>query len=503
LISTTATASPSTLTQLLATERGLTVDSAGFESEMEKQRERGRAAQKKEIIVAATEGDAAVDQKPTTFLGYRQTTARVRLIEVVKSGKDAFLVFDQTPFYAEMGGQAGDSGTVSLDGKLLHIVDTVKDKSGRHLHKLRAGEDASPGSKPEAELSVDLVRRRAISRHHLRRTSHPLGRYVRSSAATSARPAPPRRRTGCASISPISRPSRHAQLLEIEQLVNDRVIDNAEGRNLRDRIRQEARGHARLLWRQYGKIVRVVDMGGYSRELCGGTHVSTTGEIGVIKIVAEMAVAAGTRRIEAVAGQASLDFIAQREAALAAVSAQPSAGPTRRRQETRIAPQSPKELERKLKSFEQKASAGLTDQLLAKAVERDGLKFVTAVVTTEAPESLRALGSQISAKLGEGVVTLGANFGDKATVVAFCSPGAIKAGHAAGKIVQELCVKLGGKGGGKPDFAMGGGKDTAKLAELAGRLNRAARRRSRGLNFPPDQPRLERLWPTSSPKRCT
>ncbi|MBA3850047.1 MAG: alanine--tRNA ligase, partial [Opitutus sp.] len=125
-----------------------------------------------------------------------------------------------------------------------------------------------------------------------------------------------------------------------------------------------------------------------------------------------------------------------------------------------------KELEQKLKAYEAKASAGLAEELVASATTRDGLKFVSAVVTADSPEALRSLGSQTLNKLGEGVVVLGAAFGDKASVVAFCSPAAIKAGHQAGKIVGELSVKLGGKGGGKPDFAMGGGKEPGKLAEV-------------------------------------
>src|SRR4051812_5525093 len=134
---------PLDMTQLLATERGLTVDASGFETEMEKQRERGRAAQKKEIVVAATEGDAAVDLTPTKFLGYTQHFSHAKLIDVVRAEKDTFAVFDQTPFYAEMGGQAGDAGTALVDGKLVHITDTVKDKSGRFLHKV-GGEDPFP-----------------------------------------------------------------------------------------------------------------------------------------------------------------------------------------------------------------------------------------------------------------------------------------------------------------------------------------------------------------------
>jgi alanyl-tRNA synthetase len=458
---------PLDMTQLLATERGLSVDTAGFEAEMEKQRERGRAAQKKEIIVAATEGEAS-EARPTTFLGYAQLTAKAQLIDVVRSGKDTFLVFDQTPFYAEMGGQAGDAGTALVDGKLAHLIDTVKDKSGRHLHKVspEGGVDAWPWKAGvPAELAVDAIRRRAISRHHS--ATHLLHWALRKVLGTHVRQAgthktPERLRFDFSHFEAVT----HAQLLEIERLVNERVIDNAKVETYETEFDKKPEGTLAFFGEKYGKVVRVVDIGGFSRELCGGTHVATAGEIGLVKVVAESAIAAGTRRIEAVAGQAAIDFIATREAALAAVSAHLSAGPTdvAKKLESLLAQH--KDMERKLKAFEQKAAAGLADELAGKAATRDGLKFVSAVVTAEAPESLRTLGAQVLAKLGEGVVTLGAAFGDKATVVAFCSPAANMAGLQAGKLVQDLSARLGGKGGGKPDFAMGGGKDVAKLAEV-------------------------------------
>ncbi len=457
---------PLDMTQLLAAERSLTVDVAGFEAEMEKQRERGRAAQKKEIIVAATEGDAATDQKATTFLGYTQTHAHAKLIEVVKSEKAAFLVFDQTPFYAEMGGQAGDAGTALIAGQLVTLTDCVKDKAGRHLHKIDAAlSSGTPALGSTAELSIDVVRRRAVSRHHS--ATHLLHWALRKVLGTHVRQAgthktPERLRFDFSHFEAVT----HEQLLEIEQIVNGRVIDNAKVESYETEFDQKPEGTLAFFGDKYGKIVRVVDIGGYSRELCGGTHVATTGEIGPIKIVAEMAIAAGTRRIEAVAGQPALDFIAAREAALAAVGAHLSAGPAdvNKKLEALLAHQ--KELEKKLKIFEQKAAAGLALELVAQAVTRDGLKFVSALVTVDAPEALRSLGSQVLAQLGEGMVSLGAVFGDKASLTVHCSPAAIKAGHAAGKRVQELCAKIEGKGGGKPDFAMGGGKDVAKLAEV-------------------------------------
>jgi alanyl-tRNA synthetase len=454
---------PLDMTQLLATERGFTVDLVGFHEHMDRQRERGRAALKKDIVVAATEGQGAAAEA-TLFLGYDRTNAHGELTEVVTADKATFLVFDQTPFYGEMGGQAGDSGHALINGQLVPIVDTIKDKAGRHLHQVAEG-SIVPGVGAKAELAVDVVRRRAISRHHS--STHLLHWALRKVLGTHVRQAgthktADRLRFDFSHFEAVTT----AQLHEIEHLVNEKVIENAPVAIYETEFDQKPEGTLAFFGEKYGKIVRVVDIGGYSRELCGGTHVTTTGEIGIIKITGESAIAAGTRRIEAVAGQPAYDFVALREAALAAVSAHLSAGPqdVAKKLESLLAQKA--ELEKKLKSFEQKAAAGLADALAAKAVERDGLKFVSAVVPSESTEALRSLGAQVLSKLGEGVVQLGATFGGKATVVALCSPAALQAGHQAGKIVNELSAKLGGKGGGKPEFAMGGGRDVAKLAEL-------------------------------------
>ena len=295
---------PLDMTQLLATERGLTVDTIEFEKLMDQQRERARAAQKKEIVVAATEGEAT-DIKPTKFIGYTETTATAQVLEVLKTEKDTFLVFDQTPFYAEMGGQAGDSGTTTINGQTLTIVDCIKDKSGRYLHKLSA--DSVAAGKGEiavdvkATLTVYAARRLDISRHHsaahlihwaLRKV---LGSHVRQAGTSKTAD---RLRFDFSHFEAATA----EQLREIEQLVNAKVIENAGVEVYETEFDQKPADTLAFFGDKYGKIVRVVDIGGYSRELCGGTHVTTTGEIGVIKIVAEMAIAAGTRRIEAVAG---------------------------------------------------------------------------------------------------------------------------------------------------------------------------------------------------------
>jgi alanyl-tRNA synthetase len=457
---------PLDLTQVIAADRGITVDATGFEALMEEQRQRGRSSQKKEVIIAATEGSVAGAQSPTPFTGYsidptKGTAASV--LDAMKTEQGAYLVFDRTPFYAEMGGQVGDSGHALLGGMAVAIVDTVRDKAGRHLHKV-APDTALPAPGEHAELAVDIVRRRAIQRSHtathllhwaLRKV---LGTHVRQAGSLNA---PERLRFDFSHFEAVT----HAQLREIEDLVNAKVIDNAPVEAYEVEFDRKPEGTLAFFGEKYGKTVRVVDIGGYSRELCAGTHVSTTGEVGLIKVIHESAIAAGTRRIEAVAGESAyrhasqafdtVDFVAQR------IGASREGLPGR--VESLLTEKA--EAEKKLRSFEQKASANLASDLAAQAESRDGLRFVSAAVAAESPDALRALGSQVLSQIGEGVVRLGAAFGEKATVVAFASPAAVRAGYQAGKIVNELSVLLGGKGGGKPDFAMGGGRDVAKLAE--------------------------------------
>ncbi len=455
---------PLDLTQVIATERGISIDATGFEALMEQQRERGRSAQKKEVIVAATEGSVPGAQAPTPFTGYAldpSAGTHATVLEALKTEQGAFLVFDRTPFYAEMGGQTGDTGHALIGGKALPITDTVKDKMGRHLHRV-ADETPLPQKGAPADLSVDRVRRRSIQRNHtathllhwaLRKV---LGTHVRQAGSLNSAD---RLRFDFSHFEAVT----HAQLREIEELVNAKVLDNAKVESYEVDFDKKPEGTLAFFGEKYGKVVRVVDIGGYSRELCAGTHVPTTGEVGLIKVVHEGAIAAGTRRIEAVAGEGAflhaqhafdtLNFVAHK------------IGSAREGLEARVEAllSERAEMDKKLRAFEQKASAGAATDLAAAAAVSDGLKFVSAVVPADSPDALRALGSQVLSQIGEGVVRLGAVFGDKATVVAFASPAAIKAGHQAGRIVNELSVLLGGRGGGKPDFAMGGGRDVAKL----------------------------------------
>ncbi len=465
---------PLDMTQVLATERGMTVDLESYEHHLEEQRQRGRASRKSEVIVAATEGDTAAEA--TRFVGYaidRTHAVHAKLVDVVRTEKDTFLIFDETPFYAEMGGQVGDTGHALIGGRKLDLTDCVKDKSGRYLHRLAPTAEApssnlqSPSVGAAATLHVNFNRRRAISRQHS--AAHLIHWALRKMLGTHVRQfgthkTPDRLRFDFTHFEALTA----AQIKECEQLINEKVLENDPVVSAEIEYANKPDDVLAFFGDKYGKFVRLVDIGGYSKELCGGTHVTTTGEIGLIKIVAEMAIAAGTRRIEAVAGQAALDFVSTEEAALKMVNTRLNSGVVDVGLKLDALFNRQKEMEQKLKVFEAKAAAGIAAELAGKAVVQGDLRFVSAIVEAEGPEALRSLGSQVLNLLGEGVVQLGAVLGEKVSVVALCSPAAIKSGHQAGKLVAELSAKLGGKGGGKPDCAMGGGKEPAKLAQALG-----------------------------------
>jgi alanyl-tRNA synthetase len=476
---------PLDMTELLATERGLTVDTAEFERLMDQQRARGQASTKKVIIVAATEGAEAAEAKPTPFIGYvieKSKSFAVTITDVVVAESGTFLVFDQTPFYAEMGGQLGDCGVLLAKGEAVQIGDTIKDKAGRHLHQVSNLDGqmlptAPRGAKPVSEdfvhslrgqtveAGVNMIHRRAIQRHHtathllnfaLRRV---IGTHVRQAGSLNATD---RMRFDFAHFEAVT----PAQLHEIEHIVNWRILDNAEVKGYETDFDAKPKGTLAFFGEKYGKRVRVVDIGGYSRELCGGTHANTTGELGLFKIISEGAVAAGTRRIEAVCGQAAYDYVGAEQARLHALAAQVGAPLSQLEQRFTSLLAEKAEQAKKLAALEQAAASAQAAKLVAGATTREGLPFISAVVTSDGAEALRNLGAQVLGLLGEGVVQLGAVIGDKASVVALCSPAAIKSGKNAGKIIQALTAQLDGKGGGKPDLAMGGGKNPAKLAEV-------------------------------------
>ena len=439
---------PLDLTQLMARERGLTVDGAGFEKLMEEQRNRARAAQKKEVITLSDIGS----DHPTAFVGYDALATQAKVAQVAKVKDRSAVILDQSPCYAEMGGQVGDSALITLGGRQWRVTDTQK--SGQTWLHFLDGEDA-PEAGATIEIAVDQSRRDAIQRHHT--VTHilhwALHEVVSKEASQKGSAVDPTKLTfdfNGQALTP-------GQLADIEKLVNERILAN-EAVTWSEVAYASVKGRPDIMQffgDKYGDSVRVVQVGGkaasldgWSMELCAGTHV---------------------RRIEAVAGLASYER-AKSEAellkSLAASTNTPIADLAKRLEQ--IMEQSAA-LEKKLKAYRDKESSQLADALAAKASDRAGLKYVVSQVSAETPNELRDLGAKVAGKVGPAaVVVLAAVFGDKVSLVANCGADAVKAGKAAGKIVTDACGKLGGKGGGKPDAAMGGGTDVSRVAEALG-----------------------------------
>ncbi len=459
---------PLDLTALMARERGFSVDETMFNTLMTEQRERARAAQKKQIV-ALSELNT---KEATHFLGYETLSAEATILEIADNKGKLAVVLDRTPCYAEMGGQVGDTGTLSARGRAWKIVNTQK--SGNvFLHFIEGNEPPPVGAK--ATIAVDETRRHAIERNHT--ATHLLHFALRTTVgkeiAQKGSFVSDEKLTfdfNSAALSP-------AQVAAVEEKVNELVLANA-GVSWREIPHEDAKANDNIIQffgDKYGDIVRVIQIGGnaraldgYSMELCGGTHVRATGELGLFRIVGENAIAAGVRRIEALTGTAAYAHDVAETRLLKKLSDKTKTPVADLPKKFEALMEEKSALEKQLAAVKQREMAALANSLAANAKEVDGTRRVAAVVNAGTPNDLREIATQLVKLLGDtGVAILGAALGGgKVSVVAACAPGAVKAGAQAGKIVSSLCGKLGGKGGGKPDFAMGGGKDPAALAPL-------------------------------------
>ena len=443
---------PVDLIEILAQEKGVTLDKDGFSKHMEEQRQRSRDSHEN-VTIKVAEQTAGV---ATSFVGYDAdeiTDVPATVLEVIAGEKESYLVFDQTPFYAEMGGQIGDAGEVEIGGKFLEITNTKKDPSGRFLHAVASAEGVSTGD--QAKLSVFPIRRRRISRHHT--ATHILQWALRKVLGTHITQAgslvtPEYLRfdfTHFQAMTP-------EEIAAVERLVGEKILSNEELDTFECAFAEKPDDVLALFGEKYGAQVRVVDIGGYSKELCGGTHVAATGEIGLFTITEESSIAAGTRRIEAVVGDAAIERQLSLKALTQDLSKKltvPAQGLLERVEQLLAEKTS---LEKELRSYKQKESANLAQNLAQQVTELDGTSWVREVVHLDDAAELRPLAAQVLSSLKEGVVLL-ANIADgKVSVVCMASPAAQKKNILAGSVIRAVTQSLGGKGGGKPDLAMGG-----------------------------------------------
>ena len=461
---------PLDLTELMARERGLTVDTAGFEKLMAEQKARARAAQKKEIIEVSQ-----IDSSVTTkFIGFDQLAATVKVQDVLNIKGRTAVILDATTCYAEMGGQVGDVGELEGHGQLWRIVDTQK-AGNAWLHFLEGAE--APAAGQELRLAVDIERRAAIQRHHT--ATHllhwALHKIVSPDAVQKGSYVGPEKLTfdfSSAALTP-------AQLVEIERTVNARIVENApvlwrEVPYSEIKTRKEIR---QFFGEKYGEVVRVVQVGGqpagfdgYSMELCGGTHVSRTGDIGQFRIVAESSVSAGIRRIEAVCGLAAWEFGQREHELLHAVSQQLSSAPEQVPARVEALAEQVKKLEKELKQKSAESARGRTDELIGKAQPVAGISVIAADAGALDADGLRGLHDGIREKRPDDLIVLGGAADGKVSFIASAPETLCKRGVHCGKLIGAVAKIAGGGGGGRPDKAQAGGKDPSKVAEAIAKV---------------------------------
>jgi alanyl-tRNA synthetase len=457
---------PLDLTELMARERGLTVDVKGFEKLMEEQRHLARKdhAKKKTAVTVVSEG---LKVEPTKFIGYDNLECEAVVEAVAPSGKpgEFEILLNQTPFYAEMGGQVGDTGVIHVPGHdrtevgKLEVLDT-QPHGKLHVHRAKLVSGRAPEVGEAVRVAVDASRRANIQRHHT--ATHLFHLALQEVVSRDARQrgslvAPDHFRFD------FNHPEKltEQQIADIEQLVNGRIKENAPV-SWTEVPYAEIKNHPQIrqfFGEKYGDTVRVLQVGGhpgkldgFSMELCGGTHLQNTGDIRSFKITKESAIAAGIRRVEAVVGRFADEFIEKERA-------QEEAEVEKAKKRERA-----KSEERKAKSEGQKRAPEIAQQLLAEMQKRGDTNLVVSDLGDANAELLRAVVDALKPKLNSTVVVLGAVSEGKVALICYVTPDLVKAGKHAGKIVGELAKLCGGGGGGRPDLAQAGGKQPEKLA---------------------------------------
>jgi alanyl-tRNA synthetase len=459
---------PLDLTQLMARERNMFVDIEGFDREMSKARSLSKSAQKKQII----ELSQIETKTPTRFVGYDSLLAEATVQEVVALKEKTAVVLDVSPAYAEMGGQVGDSGEIAGGGQLWNVLNTQK-SGNTWLHFIESvmGEDA-PAAGSQVTISVNQSRRAAIQRHHsVTHLLHwALHEVVSREAAQKGSFVGPEKLTfdfNSQALTP-------HQVRDIERLVNERVVEDAAVSWIEVPFSQ-IKGRPEIMQffgDKYGDVVRVVQIGGgrgalegYSMELCAGTHVRATGEIGLFRIVAESAIAAGVRRIEAVAGLPAYEFAAA-DAARLRLLAEKLGSPLpelEKKLESIVARQ--RDLEKQVESLRKKQAAATAASLIALAKVINGTPAIVEKIEGASGDDLQTIADALKGTFKGVVVLASVPAPDQVALLASVSAD-LTSRFQAGKIIQAIAPIVDGKGGGRPDNARGAGKDASKLAEV-------------------------------------
>ena len=465
---------PIDLTLEMVEEQGMKLDEDEFHKQMEEQRQRARKAREALGDLGWSGVEFGKDVPETEFVGYDHTAiedARVVALvveneqaEEVMPGVEAILVLDKTPFYAEMGGQVADHGTITTQSGAQFLVNDVqKNKGGKYMHygKLTSGV-LKLGD--EVTAAIDVKRRKAIMRAHS--ATHLLDKALRTVLGDHVHQAgslveEDRLRFDFTHFSAMT----PEELSKVSAIVNEAVL---EGYDIHTDVlpieEAKKRGAIALFGEKYGDTVRVVDMGeGYSVEFCGGTHLDNTAKVGVFHISSEFSVASGVRRIEATTGKASLDIMNRNQEMLFQAAATLKAKPGELRDKAEHLMAEMKDLKQMVEKFKSKDAMGEAERFLFAAHDVGGLKVLTSTVPDADAARLRSMGDFLRDKDPKVVAVLATVQGEKITFLAVCGKEAVQKGVKAGDIIKQVSAIAGGSGGGKPDSAMGGGKDPLML----------------------------------------
>jgi len=458
---------PTDLTNDIARERGLTLDMAGYDAAMAEQRSRSQEGGSFKVDY----NDVLQLDGSTTFVGYDHLSDSGRVTAIVRDGEQieslnadesAVLVLDSTPFYAESGGQAGDVGYLTADGVRLEVTDTTK-ASDQHLHHVRVLQGSvNVGDSLDAEVDASLRQRTKLN-HSATHLLHAALRDVLGDHVTQKGSLVDSQRLRFDFSNP--EPVTAEQLKRIENMVNHQIRGNTEVQTrVTDMDTAVEAGAMALFGEKYGDEVRLLSMGddNFSVELCGGTHVSRTGDIGLVRISSEAGVAAGIRRIEAVTGAAALALMDAAEQRLGEVCELVKGTPENVVDKVAALRGENRASEKEISRLKQKLATSAGGDLTAGAVEVQGIKVLAANVDGADSKSLRDTLDQVKNKLGSGVILLSAVDGDKIALTAGVTKD-LTDKVKAGDLMREFAQRLGGKGGGRPDMAQGGGSDVAAL----------------------------------------
>ncbi len=463
---------PLDLVEVIGAEDGFTVDYDGYESAKDSHKLRSGAGRIGEEAAAPGYRDILEARGKTEFTGYDRLTDDAVVLGIVvdgasvqslSAGQEGDIVLSRTPFYGESGGQVGDTGRLTAAGAEATVTDVTRPLPGLFAHRVRVAGGTFRAGDP-ITATVDGDRRKDIARHHT--ATHLLHLAIRRvlgphATQKGSRVAPDSLRFDFTHFEALP----DAQLRDIERIVAELVIDNYPVETTVTSL-QDARatGAMALFEENYGDRVRLVDVGGQSRELCGGTHASRSGDVGPFFIVSEGGVAAGVRRIEAVCGHAAVAFIARERERMAACADLLKTTPSTLLDRVEKCVVREKELVRQVEKLQRELASGGGADLMSQMKKVAGVNVIGAVLPTGDPAALRDSADTLRQKIGSGVICLGGDNGGKAALVVAVTPDLVGRFHA-GRLIGDIAKVVGGRGGGRPDLAQAGGTEVGRLAD--------------------------------------